>query len=190
MALIHRISQLFRADMNAVLDNIEAPGQMLRQAIRDMEDEVAATEAKLAARGEEQEQLAARLTRVRQAGAELEAQLDLCFAQDREDLARNIVRKKLENAQLANGLEVRIQQGVRNIEKLRAQLEQNQASTESMRQKAVAFSSLEQHDTGQTPPQPGMARSSHCVDEDAVEVAFLHEKAIREGSIEAPGSAS
>lgn len=186
MALINRISQLFRADMNAVLDNIEEPRQMLRQAVRDMEDEVAAAEVKLAARGDEQEQLAGRLAKVRQAAAELEEQLDLCFAQEREELARNIVRKKLESAQLARGLEERIQQGARNIEKLRAQLEQNHATLESMRQKAEVFDSLGQRDPAQCTQQDGSTHSGCGVDEDAIEVAFLREKALRESA--QPGS--
>ena len=38
MALINRVSRLFKADFNAVLDQIEEPEQLLKQAIRDMED--------------------------------------------------------------------------------------------------------------------------------------------------------
>ncbi|RLA35148.1 MAG: hypothetical protein DRR11_01080, partial [Gammaproteobacteria bacterium] len=44
MALINRISRLFKADFHAVLDQIEEPEQLLKQAIRDMEDELATTE--------------------------------------------------------------------------------------------------------------------------------------------------
>ena len=36
MALINRISRLFQADFHAVLDQIEEPEQILKQAIRDM----------------------------------------------------------------------------------------------------------------------------------------------------------
>ena len=38
MALITRISRLFQADFHAVLDRIEEPEQLLKQAIREMED--------------------------------------------------------------------------------------------------------------------------------------------------------
>ena len=41
MALINRVSRLFRADFHAVLDQIEEPELLLKQAIRDMEDELA-----------------------------------------------------------------------------------------------------------------------------------------------------
>jgi phage shock protein A len=36
MALITRVSRLFRADVNAVLDRIEEPASLLRQAVLDM----------------------------------------------------------------------------------------------------------------------------------------------------------
>jgi hypothetical protein len=40
MALITRVSRLFRADVNAVLDRMEEPEILLRQAVREMEEEV------------------------------------------------------------------------------------------------------------------------------------------------------
>lgn len=38
MILISRFSQLLRADLHAVLDRLEDPEALLRQAIRDMAD--------------------------------------------------------------------------------------------------------------------------------------------------------
>ena len=38
MALINRMSRLFTADVHAVLDRIEEPDVLLRQAIREMEE--------------------------------------------------------------------------------------------------------------------------------------------------------
>jgi phage shock protein A len=44
MALITRLSRLFQADMHAVLDKIEEPELLLRQAIREMEEFIATDE--------------------------------------------------------------------------------------------------------------------------------------------------
>ena len=41
MALITRVSRLFQADFHAVLDRIEDPEALLRQAVREMEEELA-----------------------------------------------------------------------------------------------------------------------------------------------------
>ena len=47
MALINRISRLFKADFHAVLDHIEEPEALLKQAIRDMEDDLAKTKQRI-----------------------------------------------------------------------------------------------------------------------------------------------
>jgi len=60
MALITRISRLFKADFHAVLDQIEEPGQLLKQAIRDMEDELATTEQRITLCAHDQEVLSVR----------------------------------------------------------------------------------------------------------------------------------
>ena len=44
MALITRVSRLFQADFHAVLDRIEEPEVLLRQAVREMEEELARDE--------------------------------------------------------------------------------------------------------------------------------------------------
>ena len=42
MALMTRVARLFRADVHAVLDRLEEPDVLLRQAIREMEESLAA----------------------------------------------------------------------------------------------------------------------------------------------------
>ena len=44
MALITRVARLFRADLHAVLDRIEEPDVLLKQAVREMEEELASEE--------------------------------------------------------------------------------------------------------------------------------------------------
>ena len=60
MALITRLTRLFRADVHAVLDRIEEPDVLLRQAVRDMEEECGRDAQRVALLGREQELLAAR----------------------------------------------------------------------------------------------------------------------------------
>ncbi|MGH8588771.1 MAG: PspA/IM30 family protein, partial [Gammaproteobacteria bacterium] len=47
MALITRVSRLFRSDLHAVLDRIEEPEVLLRQAIREMEAELSSDEQRI-----------------------------------------------------------------------------------------------------------------------------------------------
>ena len=47
MALITRLSRLFQADMHAVLDKIEEPELLLKQAIREMEESITTDERQI-----------------------------------------------------------------------------------------------------------------------------------------------
>ena len=47
MALVNRVTRLFKADFHAVLDRIEEPDVLLRQAIREMQDDLAGDEQQL-----------------------------------------------------------------------------------------------------------------------------------------------
>ena len=60
MALINRISRLFKADFHAVLDQIEEPEALLKQAIRDMEDDVVNTEQRIGLCAHDQDALTQR----------------------------------------------------------------------------------------------------------------------------------
>ena len=47
MALVSRLTRLFQSDFHAVLDRIEEPDALLRQAVRDMEDALARDEQRV-----------------------------------------------------------------------------------------------------------------------------------------------
>ena len=104
MALIHRVSRLFKADFHAVLDQIEEPEILLKQAIREMEDDLEATERRIRLCEHEQEALAVRRGELEGALADIDGQLDLCFESGKDDLAKKLVRRKLESERLLQRL--------------------------------------------------------------------------------------
>ena len=183
MALINRISRLFRADMHAVLDRIEEPEQLLRQAIRDMEDELAGAERRIAVCGHEQQALSDRLGELQSSAGAFDAELDLCFESGREELAKALVRRKLENGRLTRRLESRFATNQRFLDEQRKQLADNQATLESMRQKAELFVHAVPDDanSSQFDDTSLLARELQVADDD-VEIAFLREKAARNPS--------
>jgi len=96
MAVIKRLSHLIRADLHAALDYLEEPAVTLRQAIRDMEVALSADME----RREELCSLRKQQSCARERSAErikvLDEELDVCFAQLEDELARAVVRKKLD----------------------------------------------------------------------------------------------
>jgi phage shock protein A len=47
MTLITRITRLFKADLHGILDGLEEPQEVIKQAIRDMEEDIATQERRL-----------------------------------------------------------------------------------------------------------------------------------------------
>ena len=184
MALINRVSRLFKADLHAVLDHIEEPEQLLKQAIRDMEDDLAATEQRVALCAHDQDALSVRRNELEDTLTEIDEQLDLCFASEKDDLAKNLIRKKLEASRLLKRLNAKHVANEKYLAKQRSMLDENQSTLEGLRQKAELFA--------QRAPVPAngasefddiawMAREM-TISDDEVEVAYLREKNQRSAS--------
>lgn len=183
MALINRISRLFKADFHAVLDQIEEPEALLKQAIRDMEDDVANTEQRIGLCAQDQDALTQRKSELESTIAEFKIQLDLCFESDKDDLARNVIRKKLEAERLLKQLNAKHAANTKVLTEQRATLEQNIATLESLRQKAELFAQRIPTDRGNSEFDDiaWMARE-FSVGDDEVEIAYLREKDSRSAS--------
>ena len=180
MALINRVSRLFKADFNAVLDQIEEPEQLLKQAIREMEDELAATQQRIAACAQEQEVLGVRRQEIAAAAGEFDRQLDLCFESAKDELAKAIIRRKLEAERLLQRLDGKFEANARFLTGQRKLRDENHATLDALRQKAelvVGRASPDDDGAGRA-DLARLARETR-VGEDEVEIAFLREKAAR-----------
>lgn len=184
MALINRISRLFRADFHAVLDQIEEPEALLKQAIRDMEDDLANAAQRINLCANDDKALSVRRRELENASAEIDAQLDLCFESDKDDLAKSLIRKKLEAERLLKRLDTKHVANEVYLEEQRAMLDENNATLEGLRQKAELFAQRAPvHTDGdsQFDDITWMAREMQ-VGDDEVEIAYLREKSIRSTS--------
>ena len=184
MALINRVSRLFKADFHAVLDQIEEPEQLLKQAIRDMEDDLAATEQRIRLCANDQEALSLRKSELETALAEIEEQLDICFDSAKDDLAKTLIRKKLEARRLLQRLCAKHEANGKYLAGQGAQLDENRATLEGLRQKAELFarrSPAHAADRSGFDDIDWVAREM-TVGDDEVEVAFLREKSLRGAS--------
>jgi phage shock protein A len=139
MALITRLSRLFRADVHAVLDRLEEPDVLLRQAIREMEDEIARGARQLEARELERQQAEGRLAGIRRGLQAIAGELDLCFGANNEALIRTLLRRRLEGERLAHHLDQRVAQLGQQIEAQRRTLDEQRRRLDELRQKAAIF---------------------------------------------------
>ena len=99
MTLMTRISRLFKADVHGLLDSIEEPQSLLKQAVREMQEAIDISESERKRIAKRIEQHSAYYDQTKQTASDLENKIDLCFEQNNADLARSFIRKKLETAE-------------------------------------------------------------------------------------------
>jgi len=178
MALITRVSRLFQADFHAVLDRIEEPEVLLRQAVREMEEDLASDEQRSRILQQEQGQLTARETDLEQTLHEIEEQLDVCFDSGNDDLARACIKRKLETQRFCKNLSRKRQALQEALDDLDTRLRENRARLESMRQKAELLA----EENARARPADNCNLPDIAVRDQDVEVAFLREKQHRRRS--------
>jgi phage shock protein A len=176
MALINRMSRLFTADVHAVLDRIEEPDVLLKHAIREMDEELALSEQRVRQLEHEREALGDRHGKIQAALAELVSQLDVCFANGNEELARKVVKRKLEAEKLGQHVAERSASIAKELKELRALVAEQRERLDILRQKAELLAAA---------PSGGAdewGRAGFTVGEDEVEVALLRERQARKPS--------
>lgn len=172
MALINRVSRLFKADVHAVLDRMEEPEALLRQSVREMEEVIEQDEHRLSLLENELRQATSRQQGLQQALAEIETQMDVCFESDKQDLAKKLVRRKLELQQQEKVIAGRHAENERAMSRLRALIDERRQTLQSMQQKVSLLVADSPSDDGY-----GAANeAAPAIAEHDVEVAFLQEK--------------
>jgi phage shock protein A len=175
MALINRMSRLFTADVHAVLDRIEEPDVLLKHAIREMEESLAQSEQRLRQLEHERDALGERQLKVQALLAELGTQLDVCFASGNAELARKVLRRRLETERLGKHAADRRATVDKALSEHRKLTDERREQLDVMRQKAELLA---------TAPSGGeeWGKTELAVGDDEVEVAFLREQQRRQPS--------
>ena len=173
MSLIGRVAKLVNADLNAVLDRIEEPEALLKQAIRDMDEELAVEAQRIKWLRGEIDAHEARATAARKARDELDGKLDLCLEAGNDELGRKLTRRKLQTELLAQRLaekKAALEKALLEHEKSYAEHEDQLAG---MVQKAELLTATPQRAV------ESACESDLTIGDDEVEIAFLREKQAR-----------
>jgi phage shock protein A len=182
MALINRVTRLFKADFHAVLDQIEEPELLLKQAIREMEDDLAETEQRIRLCAHDQQALETRKGEIDGKLACIDEELDLCFDSGKDGLARGLIRKKLEAERLSNRLASQHSASAKYLGEQRAMLDEHRATLEGLRQKAELFAQRAPAESESEFDDIAWMAREMSVSDDEIEVAYLREKSARSPS--------
>jgi phage shock protein A len=172
MALITRISRLFQADFHAVLDRIEEPDIQLKQAIREMQIDLQQSEQRLALLQHESESFSNMMNDANTKLGSFDEELDICFAAKKEDLARDLIKRKLETTHQLQSSEKQNAALQSSIQNLELSIEENREQLENMTQKLDLL--VTDMDSGSA--HGHFSNTSASVRSEEIEIAFLREK--------------
>ncbi len=170
MALITRLSRLFEADFHAVLDRIEEPDLQLRQAVREMQFALDQDRQSLKLLQHEKSQLDKTIAEIETALSAFDEELDICLAAGKDDLARDLVRRKLAAEKRLQAISQRSQALEVQRQGLASEVDENEQQLSAMKQKlALLVSDENSFDSG-------AADQGKRIRDEEIEIALLREK--------------
>jgi hypothetical protein len=120
----------------------------------------------------EQGQLVVRQTELEHSLAEIGEELDVCFESDKYDLARKLIKRKLEAQRFSTFMSRKRKALEESLGGFTIRIEENRTRLESMRQKAELLAGAEISNQ----PEECWIPPDFPVREEDIEVAFLREK--------------
>lgn len=171
MSILTRITSLFKADIHGILDNLEQPEIVLKQAIRDMQDEIDKATATIGILSQQRDRMLQKKQTLSGHVQELQYQLQFCFNEDNETLAKSVIRKKLQAEITLNQISGQLKNINEDINQLTNETKERQQKLETIRDKLTLFSEQAEFKENST-----VSETVSSVTVDDVELAFLHEK--------------
>ncbi len=127
MGIMDRLSRLIRANVNDMIDKAEDPEKMLEQILRDMQDNMTAARAQVAAMIAQEKELEADRNETRRLAEEWGNKAQRAVEAGKDDLAREALRRKRDNEENASVYEHQLQVQEQTVDKLKDQLRQRDA---------------------------------------------------------------
>ena len=146
MSIMTRVIRIFQADMHGVMDQLEDPELLVKQYVREMEDDLQRKEQRLQELGESTRFLQTEQHRYNQETGEIEQELERAVSKSRDDIARLLIRKKLGLQKQCSRLQNRLDPLQAESAQLAGQLEEQRLRLDSVRLQAEGFCSRKHHD--------------------------------------------
>ncbi len=188
MSILTRVSRLFKADMHGILDAMEDPEATLRQAVRDMEEEIAKSEARIKRLVRKEDRLEKTKKSFARELQDLEREIGFCLDENNEMLAKSLIRKKLEVDQWLK--RIAIQLGHVNDEKtiISEELSERKDKLKSITEKQGVFAVRSGNGWAEHSDRSLSTERCETITEEQVELEFLHQKQKCAKSTDCPSS--
>ena len=170
MALITRLSRLFEADFHALLDRIEEPDLQLKQALREMQFALDQDRQRLKLLQHEAEQVDKAATDVAASIKDFDDELNICLAAKKDDLARDLIRRKLAGERQLQALQHRSASIDSQRQSLTSEIDEQTQQLASMKQKLELLVSED------NPLDGAGFDHANTIRNEEIEIALLREK--------------
>ena len=140
MGIFSRISDIISANLNDMIENIEDPEKMLRQAVREMEMAIDQAKESTAKTMAGQKMIKTELEKNRQQVILWAGRAETAVADGNDELARKAISRKQEHEKLVIALEDEIAEAETTIQKLRHQLSAMQAKLAETKRRLTTLS--------------------------------------------------
>jgi len=135
MALLNRLMRLFKADFHAVIDQLEEPYLLLKQSVREMEAVLQLDQQQLEGLQHQQSKLNDRVKSLDNDISGFDDNLTVSLNANNDDLARALIKRKLEFLQLQKALVAKQDALTSEIDQLKKRINKQSPDLESMQQK-------------------------------------------------------
>jgi len=135
MGMLSRFVQLFRSNVNHLLNQAEDPTKMLSQTLADMETAFAKAKEQVARSLADQKRLEKNLADQQTQVKKWSERAMLAVEKNDDDLAREALRRKQEHSQLAQQFEQELAAHTHNVEQLKASLHELEAKIGEIQRK-------------------------------------------------------
>jgi len=134
-SIFQRISDVMSANLNDLIDRVEDPERMIKQIIREMEENIGKAKAGVIEAIASEKQLQKDLEQHRRQSAEWQQKAEEALRGNREELARAALTRKKEHDNLIKALEPSWEAAKNTSERLKTQLHALEAKLEEARRK-------------------------------------------------------
>jgi len=179
MSITKRISQLFYADVHGILDLLEEPEGMARQALREMEESISEREGHIALLAQRLERKDRQKQRSAERIVELESKIALCLGSEDQEMAKSLIRKTLEYQQLTKHIEQQLTEIDAEHQKQSCILKEDRARLDRIKEKLELCLSAKDDSSSIREELQGV---SPGVGEDEVHAAYLEALKKHQGS--------
>jgi phage shock protein A len=141
MGILDRMSRLIRANVNDMIDKAEDPEKMLNELLREMQAGIREARQQVANMIAQEKQIEIELAEANRDAREWERKAEMALQRGREDLAREALRRKRDDEEIAGVYAAQLASQQEMVEKLRNQmkvLERKYEEAESKRDILIA----------------------------------------------------